>query len=115
MRDIAKHIPALPKLCMQYAATGKCDELRESVARYAFRQAFKDYLDIRKQADFQKAILAVRKSIFPQVQELSRLIVPAFEAYHDIRKQLKSKFVASMMEAVNDMNEQLDHLVYVGF
>lgn len=115
MRDIAKHIPALPKLCMQYAATGKCDELRESVARYAFRQAFKDYLDIRKQADFQKAILAARKNIFPQVQELSRLIVPAFEAYHDIRKQLKSKFVASMMEAVNDMNEQLDHLVYVGF
>ncbi|WP_020558364.1 ATP-dependent RNA helicase HrpA [Thiofilum flexile] len=115
MRDLAKHIPALPKLCMQYAATGKCEELRASVARYAFRQAFKDYLDIRKQADFQQALTAARKNIFPQVQELSRLMVPAFEAYHDIRKQLKSKFIVSMMEAVNDMNEQLDHLVYVGF
>ncbi len=115
VRDVPRHVPQMQALCMQYAATGKCEELKEAMTRYAFRQAFAEYLDIRKQDSFNAALQLARKHIFPQAQELARLLIPSFTLYHDIRKQLKGKIPPTWLEALNDINDQLAHLVYPGF
>ena len=114
-KAIPQQIPALQKLCLQYAATGKCEELKHSIARYAFRQAYADYLDIRNQASFEVALAEGRKALFTQAQELGRLLTPAFETYHAIRRQLKGRMQPGWLEALNDINDQLGYLVYVGF
>lgn len=114
-RDIPKQISTIKNLCLQYAATGKCEELKQSIVRYVFRQTFESYLQIRKQDSFQQAINEARKNIFPQAQELARLLTPSFTAYHAIRKQLKGRLNPAWLEALNDLNDQLSHLVYVGF
>ena len=114
-KAIPKHIPQMQQWCLQYAATGKCDELKQSVMRYVFRQAFGEYLAIRKQDSFEHAIAEARQQLFPQAQELARLLTPAFKAYHEVRKQLKGRVSPAWLEALNDINDQLAHLVYVGF
>ncbi len=115
VRDLPKQITGMQKLCLNYAATGKCDELKQSMIRYAFRQAFYDYLDNRKQVIFEQALVQVRQQIFPQAQELARLLTPALETYQVIRKQLKGKINPTWLEALNDINDQLAHLIYPGF
>ena len=102
-------------LCLQYAATGKCEELKESLTRYVFRQAFADYLTIRKQDSFAYAVGECRKQVFPQAQETARLLTPTLALYHELRKQLKGKVQPAWLEALNDISDQLSHLVYVGF
>jgi ATP-dependent helicase HrpA len=115
VRDVPKHIPQMAAMCLQYAATGKCEELKESITRYVFRQTFADYLTIRKQDSFAHALGECRKQIFVQAQETARLLAPTLGTYHDIRKQLKGKVQPAWLEALNDINDQLSHLVYVGF
>jgi ATP-dependent helicase HrpA len=114
-RDLPKHIPQMQTLCLHYAATGKCEELKESMTLYVFRQTFADYLTIRKQDSFAAALAECRKNLFPQAQELTRVLAPTLSAYHDIRKQLKGKVQPAWLEALNDVNDHLNHLVYVGF
>lgn len=115
VRDIPKHLPSMAAMCLQYAATGKCEELKESITRYVFRQAFADYLTIRKQDSFQHALGECRKQLFAQAQEVARLLAPTLAQYHDIRKQLKGKVQPTWLEAMNDISDQTNHLVYVGF
>ncbi|QTR53737.1 ATP-dependent RNA helicase HrpA [Thiothrix unzii] len=115
VRDVPKHTQQMAAMCLQYAATGKCEELKESITRYVFRQAFADYLTIRKQDSFAQALGECRKQVFAQAQETARLLAPTLSLYHDIRKSLKSKAPPTWLEALNDINDQLNHLVYVGF
>ncbi|MEZ5537133.1 MAG: ATP-dependent RNA helicase HrpA [Thiolinea sp.] len=114
-KAIPKQIPAMQKLCLQYAATGKCEELKAGISRYAFRQAYADYLNIRKQGSFEVALAEGRKQLFSEAQELGRQLTPALEIYHNIRKQLKGRMQPAWLEALNDINDQLAHLVYPGF
>ncbi len=114
-KALPKQIATMQKLCMHYAATGKCEELKASITHYAFRQAFADALDIRQQAAFETALAAGRKQLFAEAQALGRLLAPAFETYHSVRKQLKGRVQPSWLEALNDINDQLGHLIYVGF
>ncbi|QTR48442.1 ATP-dependent RNA helicase HrpA [Thiothrix litoralis] len=115
VKDVPKYVPSMQTLCLHYAATGKCDELKESITRYVFRQVFADYLNIRKQASFEHALGEGRRQIFPQTQETARLLAPILALYHELRKQLKGKMQPSWLEALNDISDQLNHLVYVGF
>lgn len=115
VRDLPKHVPQMQTLCLHYAATGKCEELKESLTRYVFRQAFANYLTIRKQDSFSHALAECRKQVFPQAQEAVRLLAPSLALYHDIRKQLKGKVQPAWLEAMNDISDQLNHLVYPGF
>ena len=115
VRDVPKHVPQMATMCLQYAATGKCDELKDSITRYVFRQTFANYLTIRKADSFTHAIGECRKQLFTQAQETARLLTPTLSLYHDIRKALKGKVQPAWLEALNDINDQLNHLVYVGF
>lgn len=115
VKDIPKHLPQMSTMCLHYAATGKCDELKDSIVRYVFRQTFADYLTIHKADSFQHAVGECRKQLFAQAQETARLLAPTLSAYHEIRKQLKGKVQPTWLEALNDINDQLNHLVYVGF
>ncbi|MFN3785793.1 MAG: ATP-dependent RNA helicase HrpA, partial [Thiothrix sp.] len=114
-RALPKHIPNMTTLCLQYAATGKCEELKSSIIRYVFQQTFKDHLTSRTHADFQQALNTCRQQLFPQAQEISRLLTPTLALYHEIRKQLKGKMQPAWLEALHDIHAQLGHLVYVGF
>ncbi|WP_081485813.1 ATP-dependent RNA helicase HrpA [Thiothrix nivea] len=114
-KDLPKHVPQMQTLCLHYAATGKCEELKESITRYVFRQVFADYLTIRKQDSFAYALAECRKQIFPQTQETARLLTPTLAMYHDLRKQLKGKVQPVWLEALNDISEQLGQLVHPGF
>jgi len=114
-RSVPKQIKNIQKLCLHYAATGKCEELKQSITRYAFRQAFAAHLETRHQAAFEQALTQARPQIMPQAQELARLLTPALESYQAIRKQLKGKLNPAWLEALNDINDQLAHLIYVGF
>lgn len=115
VKDVPKYVPQMQTLCLHYAATGKCEELKDSITRYVFRQAFKNHLSIRKQDSFTHALGECRSQIFPQTQETARLLTPILALYHDLRKQLKGKVQPAWLEALNDISEQLNHLVYVGF
>ncbi len=115
VKDVPKHVPQMQTLCLHYAATGKCEELKEGITRYVFRQVFADYLAIRKQDSLAHAIGECRKQIFPQTQETARMLAPSLALYHDIRKQLKGRVQPTWLEALNDISDQLNHLVYPGF
>lgn len=114
-RDLPKHIPQMQQLCLYYAATGKCENLKHSIIQHVFQQAFADYLDIRKQDSFQYAIGEQRKQLFAQVQELARHLGPSLKLYHSVRKQLKGSLKPAWLEAINDINDQLSYMVYDGF
>ncbi len=114
-RDIPRKVPQMATLCLQYVATGKCEELKASMTRYVFRQTFSEILHSRKHSEFSQGIERKRPQLNQQAQELGRLLQPSLALYHELRKQLKGKTPPAWLEALNDINDQLNQLIYVGF
>jgi len=65
--------------------------------------------------DYEAQRLFGRKEIVPSVQHLSRIVLPLFEAYHNIRLALEQKRPDAWKYLVDDLRQQLADLMPVGF
>jgi ATP-dependent helicase HrpA len=69
----------------------------------------------RSHIDFEELVRARRKHVVPAVQEVTKLVTPLFEAYHEIRLALESPRPAAWKYALDDIRDQLAMLVPTNF
>jgi ATP-dependent helicase HrpA len=115
MRHLRKNLPNIQQLCLYYNGTGQCKELTESIIQNAIRLTFlNNNHAIRTQTTFQKA-LTNKPRLTEQANELCQLLDSTLKYNHQLRKALKGKLQADWLEALNDIQDQLKHLLYPGF
>jgi len=115
IRPIKKALRDIQKLCLYYSSVGKCPELTDSILVNTLRLTFlDDQADIRTQADFEQR-LQRRGQLLAKSQELCHVLGSALQYNHEVRKALKGRIAPDLLEGLNDINEHLQQLVFVGF
>ena len=121
-KALLKAIPETQKMCLYYASTGKCDELKNSIIENVFRLTFitDELLQHKHGSELSEQIfnhqLATNYSgLENTLHELCQQLLTVLSLNHEIRKQLKGKIDLSLLETLNDVKDQLNSLVYPGF
>jgi len=112
----------IQKLCLYYHASGKCDELKQSIVKNAFRLTFikGDLLKYQHGAQLDKkqfmdALEQNKNELDATLQEIIQQLNVVLSLHYEIRKQLKGNIDFTLLETYNDINEQLQSLIYPGF
>ena len=121
-KSLLKAIPETQKMCLYYASTGNCDELKKSIVENAFRLTFitdtllshKHGAELSKE-QFLSHLNDKYGSLNDNLLELCQQLLTILSLNHDIRKQLKGNIDFSLLETLNDIKDQLYALVYPGF
>jgi len=121
-RVLLKQIPETHKMCLNYASTGKCDELKNSIIENTYRLTFisGELLEHKHGVALTGSQYSnhLEKNIqnLPHVlDELCQQLLTVLSLNHNIRKQLKGNIDFSLLETLNDVKDQLNSLVYPGF
>lgn len=69
----------------------------------------------QSRTDFEALCRARRAQIVPTVQEVTKLVLPLLEAYHQVRLALETSRPAAWQYAVDDLRDQLAHLLPASF
>src|SRR5699024_4534957 len=69
----------------------------------------------RTRAEFDRLNDHVRGNVFIDGNALWQQLEPALQQWRQLKKQLGKGLSLQAMTAANDIQEQLDHLVYAGF
>ncbi|KAG1707678.1 ATP-dependent RNA helicase HrpA [Nymphon striatum] len=121
-KAMTKSLPQVDKMCLYYASTGKCDELKSSIVKNVFRLNFIEGemlgsahgTDVNEEG-FSSHVDSKRGNLQETKDELCQQLLTVLSLNHDIRKQLKGNIDFSLLEALNDVKDQLHALVYPGF
>ena len=114
-------LPQLEKLRMQAAPLAKERRIEDQLLDLIAARAF--YPDARSATEgvpygadaFDAYRLAGRKNILPAVQQVTKLILPLFENYHELRLALEQARLPTWKYALDDIREQLAALLAPGF
>lgn len=111
---LLKNLPGIQKLCLNYASTGSCEELKKSIHDNAFRLTF-DCHGIRTEAVFKEQIDTNKAKLIPTATTICEQLSIFLPSVHDIRKRMKGSIDPQSLEALSDIKQQLETLVYPGF
>ena len=111
-----KKPPMMPDLCVYYQQIGTCESLRTDLIEAAFDRAYVDRKPLpREAAAFEAGMQSGRGTLVEVADALVAQVKVILELHHRLRRQLKSGRFSAWPAAVEDMDSQLSHLVYVGF
>lgn len=121
-KAMIKLLPQADKMCLYYASTGKCDELKSSIVKNVFRLNFIEDNLLENahgtgldEERFSSQIESKKGNLQQTKDELCQQLLTLLSLNHDIRKQLKGNIDFTMLETLNDIKDQLQALVYPGF
>lgn len=116
-KQLRKSLPNIHKLCLYYTPTGTCDSLKNSIVHAAFRYSYltTDPQTLRDEKTFTHLLKQNRCEVTKNSAMLCRTLEPLLKMHFEIHKRLKGNIKPNWLEALNDINDQLKHLVYAGF
>ncbi len=117
LRAQAQWLPGIDKLAL-YAAPfcrerSLIDQVMDLLADRAWRAL--DYRRPRSRDAFELLRKEVRREIVPAVQQVSKVLGPLCEAYHQIRLALEQKHPAAWQPAIEELRQQLAELTPANF
>ena len=115
-RYLKNNLPNIQRHCLQYASTGKCDELKQSIIKNTFRLCFDtDNFSCTHQQQFDSHLEAHRGKLAAQMTDICHQLDTILSFHHKVKKALKGNINPAWLDALSDMTEHLNSLVYVGF
>ena len=117
LKTQVRWLPQIEKIRLYAAPLAKDAADRRATDRPAWRRGRSIEPDeVPRDADaFEAQRLVGRKNILPAVQEVTKLALPLFEAYHELRLALEQPRPATWKYALDDIREQLAALLPDGF
>ncbi len=116
MKYLRNRLPVSQTLCMQYAAIGRCDELKQDILTAVTDRVFiGEAAPVRDPAAFEQRREQAKGELVKCANELCELLAGILAGHHALSKQLKRAVSPAWIHAVSDLREQLSHLIYPGF
>lgn len=124
LRDMKKQMGNIQNLRLTFSKVpnppgqpaGKVDSLEEQMLTLSFDQAFlSDADEVRTQAQFQAMYDKGRERLHQAHKDTVQLVTEILSTYHRTRKALSGMNQLTLLTSVQDMQRQLDALVYQGF
>lgn len=117
-RYLKKNLPNLQTASLQYAKAagkGKLDLESELLTLILDLNFLQDADEIRTQQQFQQRFEERKALLMSKAQEVNDLVAVILKDYQQIRKQLTGFTQLNWMQSINDIQQQLDNLVFKGF
>ena len=109
-------LPQIEKIRLFAAPLAKTRTVEEQlIDLLAARAFYQPEMVPRDDDEFESRRLAARKQIVPAVQEIAKLVLPLFEAYHNVRLALEQPRPATWQPALDDVRRQLAALTPADF
>ncbi|MCK5726303.1 MAG: ATP-dependent RNA helicase HrpA [Thiotrichaceae bacterium] len=102
------------KLCLLFSSIGSCEQLKQGIMEASYRETFVS-IDIRQQESFQHALQKNHSQLAENIALYLQRLEPILSVHLQIKKQLKQAIQPQWLEAIHDINEQLNHLIYRDF
>lgn len=116
VKHLQKTLPNKAKLAMYFNPFGQVQILIDDILAEAVQQLLDEKaLDVRSEADFERAKDWVRQEINPTAAKLALKVEEVLTLFQQIKKRLKGKISLDIAFAMSDIQTQLDQLVYKGF
>ena len=116
IKYLRRNIPDIQQIALWFAPVGNKEILIDDVINAVTERVFLDHPNTPdNHKDFEVAVANGKSELITQATELSSLLVEIFREFHSVRKRIKGNLKLSWIEAVQDIDEQLEWLVYPGF
>ncbi|PID45402.1 MAG: ATP-dependent RNA helicase HrpA [Proteobacteria bacterium] len=112
---LQKNLPDIQKICLNYASTGSCEALKKSIVDNSFRLTFDCSSQIRTQAAFEAQLSQHKSALIPTANQICTQLSTCLPLVHGIRKGLKGSIHPAALEALADIKQQLESLVFPNF
>ena len=113
---LGRHIPAIQRMCLQYAGLGSCQDLQADLIHTALEQAFlADQSLPRARAEFDTLLADGKVRFSSELDRIAMLVAAVLERYVPLRKRVQGAVSPTLLQALADIRSQLDHLVFAGF
>ncbi len=116
IKYLIKNLPGIQKICMSYNSFGSCNDLKQSIIDAGIEESFfTGNNNIRTKTDFENRLQQGRNNLISNTNEVCNILGQVFELYSNIKKKLKKSNKPNWLVSLNDIQSQLDHLVYEDF
>ncbi len=119
LKNWQRTIPMLHMMTLQFASQGNAETLQHDLLTAILDRAFLAEGALPRTRAAFEACLTQGKAKMPVVtKSLCETVRMILAAYHDVRKlmqQIANELPLASQEILNDLNEQLDRLIYPGF
>jgi ATP-dependent helicase HrpA len=128
VKYLQKNLPSIKQMCLHYANVPESpyssekreqtpsEQLVNDIIAVAFDRCFiLDQAPIDSRQAFEDRLADKRSDLINIAAELAQSLAKPLAAYHDIAKRLSGNIPLAAINAINDIKEQLAHLIYHGF
>jgi ATP-dependent helicase HrpA len=115
IKYVRRNFPHIETMCLQFSTIASCDSLKEDILAIVVDQSyFPDGYDVRTEAQFTACVKA-HSSLVETAAKVCRIVASILEYYCNINQQFKNIQTHLTDESRNDIQKQIQHLVYPGF
>jgi len=116
VKYLNKNLPGIQKICVSYTSVGSCNDLKLAIIDASIEQSFFTTKNIiRDKESFNQNLQQGSNNLVNNANEICEILSDVFDSYHKIRKQLKKNNKPNWLVSLNDIQSQLDHLIYEDF
>ena len=129
IKYLNKHLPDIKTMCLHYVnvqaspfgdaqenAQTPSEQLKSDLIHVAFDRCFLlEQNEIHSKSDFEQRLEQKRSELILTATELAKQIAKPLAEYHAISKRLSGNMPITALDAVKEIREQLNHLLYQGF
>ena len=116
VKYLNKNLPGIQKICMSFATVGSCNDLKLAIIDASIEQSFfYTKNNIRDKEAFTESLQQGSNNLVNNASEICEILSTAFDSYHKIKKQLKKMTKPNWLVSLNDIQSQLEHLIYEDF
>ena len=110
---LQKNLAHIDKQCMYYSSIGQCNELKLDLIDFIINSVFLDgSKPIRNQRTFEKLLEEKQAVLLDVANRACNINLELLKTYNECKKKLKAVSDPQLLEALTDVQEQLQHLVY---
>jgi ATP-dependent helicase HrpA len=130
VKYLNKHLPDIKQMCLYYANVPPApfndiesdpnqtpsQQLKSDLIHVTFDRCFLlNQPPIRSQHDFEQRLNDRKSELIKVAGELAKQVSKPLAEYHAIAKRLSGSVPLTAMNAIKDIKQQLEHLLYQGF
>lgn len=115
LKYLAKNLPNLKQSCLYYAPVGRCEELQQALVARVIDEAFFAGDVPRTDSEYQQCMERGKQNLLVVGNELALLLHEILAEYHNLNKRLKGRLSPAWLNAVADIRQQMQHLIYPEF
>ncbi|HZC03176.1 MAG TPA: DUF3418 domain-containing protein, partial [Gammaproteobacteria bacterium] len=116
MKYLQKSLPGFGKMALYYANLGQAQALQsELMAAIIDRVFLGEEWDIRSEQIFKRRLEEGKTKLMTTANQVCERVAEILSRFHSLQKTLREQTSLGRSQAVAEIRDQLDHLIYRGF